>query len=204
VSGFAKILENEYGDRLDEEAKRLMVIIRSNSEQMGKLIDDLLAFFRMGRKDLVKVIVNTSQLVASVIKEIETYIPEGQQPVRWDVAALPDVYADPASLRQVWANLIGNAVKYSKKEQDPFVQIGTYREGPQTVFFVKDNGVGFDEKYSEKLFKVFQRLHSAQDFDGTGVGLAIAEKVISKHGGNIWARSEPGKGASFYFSLPDQ
>jgi len=115
---------------------------------------------------------------------------------------LPDVYGDIATMRQVWINIISNAIKYTGGKPKPHIEIGSFEQQQQTVFFIKDNGVGFDSKYSNKLFKVFQRLHSAVEFEGTGVGLAIVEKIISRHGGKIWAEAELDKGATFYFSLP--
>jgi light-regulated signal transduction histidine kinase (bacteriophytochrome) len=122
--------------------------------------------------------------------------------ISWKIPVLPDMQADPNTIKQVWTNLISNAVKYSTKQAHPVIEIGNLSAANETIFFVKDNGVGFDAKYKDKLFKVFQRLHSAAEFEGTGVGLAIVEKIITKHGGRVWAEGEPGKGACFYFSLP--
>lgn len=200
IIGFAAILEEDYTSKLDDEAMRITGIIKSNTEKMGHLIDDLLSFSRMSRQELVKINISMHDLVSQVIEETK---PAAElKPVHWYVEKLPDVRADISTIRQVWVNLLSNAVKYSATKEEPQVTIGHYMQGNQRVFFVKDNGVGFDNKYKDKLFRVFQRLHSAEDFEGTGVGLALVEKIISKHGGKVWAEGVVNGGASFYFSLP--
>ncbi len=165
---------------------------------MGNLIDDLLAFFKTARQDINKSSIPTAQLVAEVIADIDTK----EQMVDWLVHPLPGSYGDINTLRQVWVNFISNAVKYSRNTARPRVEIGSFIHEGQTAFFIKDNGVGFDARYSNKLFKVFQRLHTSGEFEGTGVGLAIVEKIVSKHGGRVWVEAEKGVGATFYFSLP--
>ena len=169
---------------------------------MGALIDDLLHFSRLGRQQIAKTTVHTNEMIAEIITEMD--FKNINEKTSWVIKPLPDVQADTNTIRQVWVNLISNAVKYSIKQKNSVVEIGTLPAENETVFFVKDNGVGFDVKYKDKLFKVFQRLHSAAEFEGTGVGLAIVEKIITKHGGRVWAEAEPGKGACFYFSLPDE
>lgn len=200
ITGFTTILENEYSSQLDAEAKRITTIIKTNALRMGNLIDDLLAFSRMGRKDLAKVNVDMDRMVKEVIEEMK--VEERAHPVSWTVEPLPLVRGDPSTIRQVWVNLLSNAIKYTSKKNPPEVRIGYFPRGNQQVYFVKDNGVGFDSRYKDKLFKVFQRLHSHVEFDGTGVGLALVQKIINRHGGHTWAEGEPGKGATFYFSLP--
>jgi PAS domain S-box-containing protein len=202
IVGFAHILEEEYSSKLDDEAKRITNVIKDNSLKMGQLIDDLLAFSRMTRQDIVKGNVNMEKLVQEVVADIIHTSPGTH--IEWIIDSLPFARADSSLLRQVWINLVSNAVKYSAKTPQSRIEIGYYFENNQTVFFVRDNGIGFNEKYSNKLFRVFQRLHSAEEFEGTGVGLAIAEKIITKHGGRIWATGEEGKGAVFYFSLPGE
>ncbi len=167
---------------------------------MGQLIDDLLTFSRMGRQDIIKTNINTSDMVKEVIDSLSINNNKGQ--LNWIIGDLPVVKGDVNTIRQVWVNLISNAIKYSTNEKQPQIEIGSFSHEGQTAFFVKDNGVGFDKKYMDKLFKVFQRLHSSEEFEGTGVGLAIIEKIISKHGGKVWAEAEINRGASFYFSLP--
>lgn len=200
IIGYTSMLEEDYAERLDQEARRITTVIKNNTLKMSNLIDDLLNFSRMGRQQLIKTHVNSSQLVSEIVADMEN--GNGYHPVEWMIAALPFINADPKTLKQVWINLISNAVKYSGKNPYPKIEIGTFHKDGQVVFFVKDNGVGFDENYKDKLFKVFQRLHSAEEFEGTGVGLAIVEKIVSRHGGKVWAEGILNKGASFYFSLP--
>ncbi|HEY4207416.1 MAG TPA: ATP-binding protein [Puia sp.] len=201
IIGFVTILEEDYSSKLDDEAKRITTIIKNNTMKMGHLIDDLLAFSRMGRKDIEKTAISTSAMIEEVIREVAPEEKNGH--IQWIISPAPDVKGDINAIRQVWINLISNAVKYSAKKAAPLIEIGFIGRKGETVFFVKDNGVGFDEKYKDKLFKVFQRLHSVEDFEGTGVGLAIVEKVVGKHGGRVWAEAEVDKGACFYFSLPN-
>lgn len=198
IVGFTDMLEEKYIRKLDEEAQRLTSVIKNNTLKMGTLIDDLLSFSRMGRQDIVKLDFSTAEMVKEIIADFDYRNTN----ITWDLGPLPDSYGDANTLRQVWINLVSNAVKYSKNATQPHIEIGSTEDNRETVFFVKDNGVGFDSKYKDKLFKVFQRLHSAGEFEGTGVGLAIVEKVISKHGGKVWVEAEKNKGACFYFSLP--
>ena len=200
IIGFTTILEDEYGSSLDEEARRITGIIKSNTTKMGNLIDGLLSFSRMVRQQIIKIDVAMDGLVAEAIAESAN---KNNDSIEWVISPLPNIKGDPFTIRQVWANLISNAIKYSKRNEHPKIEIGWKKEVNETIYFVKDNGVGFDIKYREKLFKVFQRLHAATEFEGTGVGLAIVEKIISKHGGKIWADAAIGQGACFYFSLPN-
>src|SRR5436190_20334768 len=167
---------------------------------MGRLIYDLLAFSRMSRNEIIKTSINTGEMVKEIISELNP-VNNGNQ-IEWIVRPLPKIHGDSNMIRQVWTNLISNAIKYSGNKEHPRIETGAFIDKEQTTFFIKDNGVGFDEKYKEKLFKVFQRLHRSSEFEGTGVGLAIVEKIISKHGGKVWAEGAVAKGASFYFSLP--
>jgi PAS domain S-box-containing protein len=201
IIGFTTVLEEDYAGKLDEEARRICGVIRNNTLKMGSLIDDLLAFSRMGRHDLNKMRFDTNGLVREVIASLDK---KSSDSISWKLNSLPASYGDLTTIRQVWINLLSNAVKYSSRNTAPAIEIGSYQQEDDTVYFVRDNGVGFDQKYSNKLFKVFQRLHSSTEFEGTGVGLAIIEKIISKHGGRVWAEGEPGKGAVFFFSLPAQ
>lgn len=201
IIGFTAILEEDHGANLSDDAKRIMNVIKTNTLRMGHLIDDLLSFSRLARQDIKKTNIPTNKMVYEVIEEV---IAENRNSkINWQVHEMPDIVGDISAMRQIWINLISNAVKYSAKKDEGQIEIGSEHRGGQTVFFVKDNGVGFDEKYKEKLFKVFQRLHSADEFEGTGVGLAIVEKIVSKHGGDVWAESALNKGAKFYFSLPN-
>jgi light-regulated signal transduction histidine kinase (bacteriophytochrome) len=155
----------------------------------------------MGKKELVKSHIDCNGMVSDIISEMNTQgknnIPE------WRLHKLPTVNADKNTIRQVWVNLISNAVKYSSNKPNPVVEIGSFPRKGKVVFYTRDNGVGFDEQYKNKLFKVFQRLHNHEEFEGTGVGLALVEKIVSRHGGEVWAEGIPDKGACFYFSLPN-
>jgi len=201
IIAFTKILEEEYSSKLDDEARRITSIIRDSTLKMGNLIDDLLAFSRMGKLGITKVQVNTNVMVREIINEQEQ---ANKQPnaVNWSIHDLPFVHADTSTLRQVWINLISNAIKYSGNRERPQVEIGSYPDKGQVVFYIRDNGAGFDEEYKDKLFKVFQRLHDADEFEGTGIGLALVEKIISRHDGKVWAEGKEDEGACFYFSIP--
>ena len=200
IIGFSAILEEDYGPKLDEEAKRIITVIKSNTLKMGQLIDDLLAFSRMGRQDMLKTRVDTQLMVKEIINEL---CPGNKhQGIDWEVHVLPPINADINTIRQVWINLLSNAIKYSGKKEKAHIEIGSFVREAQTAFFIRDNGIGFDNRYKDKLFKVFQRLHSPTHFEGTGVGLALVAKIISKHGGKVWAEGEVDKGACFYFSVP--
>lgn len=201
IIGFTKILEDDYTAQLDEEAKRIMGIITNNTIKMGMLIDDLLNFSRMSKQDIIKTDFDTHEMLKGIIADQGN---RNGKPIQWTVGQLPRMYADINSVKQVWINLLSNAVKYSSGKNDPHIWIDAENKGGYLIFSVKDNGVGFDEKYSNKLFKVFQRLHSSNEFEGTGVGLAIVEKIVSKHGGEVWAKAIPGEGATFYFSIPEK
>jgi light-regulated signal transduction histidine kinase (bacteriophytochrome) len=200
ILGFASILEEEYNGVLDDEGRRITSVIKNNTEKMGRLIDDLLTFSRLGRQENPKTDIDIRLMVEDVVHNMSVEQPT--ENIRWMIGVLPHVKANRNMMRQVWVNLIANAIKYSGKKDDPQIEIGSFERDHQTVFFVKDNGVGFDQQYKDKLFKVFQRLHSAEEFEGTGIGLAIVDKIISREGGEVWAESTLGKGATFYFSLP--
>jgi len=200
MSGFASLLERHAGAQFDDKARHYLATITKAARQMGTLIDDLLAFSRLGRAPLSLQSVDISALVAAVIRESQW----DRGSVQWAVAPLPTLAADPALLRQVWHNLLGNAVKYSQKAAAPHVTVtaGTDATAPEIVFAVRDNGVGFDPCYAAKLFQVFSRLHSDAEFEGTGIGLALVRRIVARHGGRTWAESTPGRGATFFFSLP--
>ena len=202
VDGFSRLLEQEYRARLDAEGLRLLTVVRDNSRKMGALIDDLLTFSRLGRKPVQGAAFDTRGVVEEALSEVlagtETPRPEV------DIASLPNAWGDRALLKQVWLNLLANAVKYSSKAPQPRISVGGRIDGDECVYHVRDNGVGFDMRYSDKLFGVFQRLHGPEQFPGTGVGLAIVKRVVVKHGGRVWAESKLGEGASFFFSLPNK
>ena len=195
VDGYARMLEEDYAGALDAEARRLLGVVRGNARRMGQLIDDLLAFSRLGRQAAASAPVDMTRLAREAAEELR-----GGRTV--ELAALPQTKGDAALLKQVWLNFVGNALKYSSKKPDARVEIGGREEPRETVYWVRDNGAGFDMRYAEKLFGVFQRLHRAEEFEGTGIGLAIVQRVVTRHGGRVWAEGKPGEGACFYFSLP--
>lgn len=198
VSGYAYMMKEDYGANLDPEGNRILDNIVSNAARMGNLIDDLISFSRIGRKEVSEQQVDMKGLVDSCLSEMESL-----NGAEIKIGEMPLCYGDPSLLKQVWTNLIGNAVKYSSKRDHPEIEIG-YRAGDdQEAYFIKDNGVGFDMKYAHKLFGVFQRLHSNTEFEGTGIGLALVHRIISKHGGRIWAQAAQGAGATFLFSIPN-
>jgi PAS domain S-box-containing protein len=197
VDGFAKIREEDYGQRLDDEGRRLLGVVRDSSQRMGQLIDDLLEFSRLGRQVPAKRRIDMTSLAREVADELV-----GGSRAEVALAALPAAEADRALLKQVWVNLIGNALKYSGKREAPRIEIGAREEQSESVYWVRDNGAGFDMRYAAKLFGVFQRLHGQDEFPGTGVGLAIVQRVVTRHGGRVWAEGRPDEGACFFFSLP--
>lgn len=198
VDGYAQMLQEDYAARLDDEGRRLLGVVRDEAARMGQLIDDLLRLSQIGRKPLARHAFDMRALAAEVVAELAPAYPHA----RVELAALPPAAGDRALLRQVWVNLIGNALKYSSRSPAPRVEIDGTIEAPGNVYRVRDNGAGFDMRYEGKLFKVFQRLHSQEEFQGTGVGLAIVERVVARHGGRVWAKSAPDAGASFHFELP--
>lgn len=200
ISGFVNILMEDYDQVLDDEGKRICRIIHTNAAKMGQLIDDLLSFSRLIRSELHHAPIDMDAMVRNVIGEFETTMSLAEKRIK--VETLPESSGDPNMIRQVWVNLVSNALKYSSKNQNAVISIGSYAEANDTVYFVRDNGVGFNMDYAHKLFGVFQRLHSVNEFEGTGVGLAIVQRIISRHHGRVWAEGEINKGASFYFSIP--
>jgi PAS domain S-box-containing protein len=200
ITGFSNILKQDYGIRLDEEGNRLCEVISSSAVRLGRLIDDLLAFSRLSRSEIYPGTVDMDLLVPAVYEELVR--PEERERIDLTVSRLGEVPADLTMIKQVWVNLISNAVKYSSKKERAAIHITCDRSSAAAVFSITDNGIGFDMRYAGQLFSVFQRLHSGHDFEGTGVGLAIVQRIISKHGGKVWAEGAPGVGATFYFSLP--
>jgi signal transduction histidine kinase len=199
VDGFSRILLDEHALNFSEEEQRLLRLVRENAVNMGQLIDDLLAFSRLSRQPLNKQSVATADLARQVFEELKTQ--QNGRRLEFSFADLPECQGDPKLLKQVFVNLFSNALKYTRNREVTRIELGCNETNGQTAFFVKDNGVGFDMRYANKLFGVFQRLHRAEDFEGTGVGLAIVQRVIHRHGGRVWAEAALDKGATFYFTL---
>ena len=216
VDGFSRILLEEYAPQLSEEPKRFLGLVRKNAVQMGNLIDGLLAFSRLGRQQLHKQIVNPNELVRQALGDLELE-QEGRR-VEITVDQLPRCQGDPLLLKQVFCNLLSNAFKYTRKRAIAHIQVGVFNANldafaksgigapediprDSVVYYVRDNGAGFDMRYADKLFGVFQRLHNADDYEGIGVGLATVHRIIARHGGRIWAHGVVNEGAVFYFAL---
>jgi hypothetical protein len=200
IDGFSQILLADYPSRLDAEGQRLLKTIRANTRRMGQLIDDLLAFSRLSRQGLERATIEMAALARSVMDELRRLEPARE--LAATIQDLPSAQGDRAMIRQVFANLISNAWKYTRGRPRPVIEIGWQRSGPETIYYVRDNGAGFEMQYADKLFQVFQRLHSGEEFEGTGVGLAIVERIIHRHGGRVWAAGKVGEGATFFFTLP--
>ena len=199
IHGYAKILEEDFAEKLDPDAKRYLQRIQDGVQQMGNLIEDLLNLTRVGRQALNFQITGFSSLVDDVITSLQHEM-EGRNIV-WKVGTLPFVECDPGLMRQVLLNLLSNAVKYTRPREEAVIEVGQTEVNGAATVFVRDNGVGFNMKYADKLFGVFQRLHRAEDFEGTGVGLATVQRIVRKHGGKIWAEAELDRGATFFFTL---
>lgn len=201
INGFSRILLDNYS-QMPDDAKRYLDLVCTNAQQMGRLIDDLLGFSRLGRQQMKKQEVSPNVIVGQVLDELQQEKQERHIDIKVD--NLPSVQADPSLLKQVYTNLISNAIKYSRGTDKAEIKIGSFtnkEQNNETVYYVKDNGTGFDMQYAHKLFGVFQRLHRIEDYEGTGVGLAIVQHIVNRHGGRIWAEAEVGKGATFYFTL---
>ena len=197
INSFATVLLEDYSDNLDAEGKRLVDSIVKRTVTMGTLIDDLLSFSQNSRQQLSIQPIDMAELAEEQVGKLS-----GEAAVEFRVAELPQARGDRSMVALVLENLLSNAVKFSRKKECPIVEIGFRTGEKDNVYFVKDNGVGFDMKYVDAIFGVFQRLHSSEEFEGTGVGLAIVEQIVTKHGGRVWAESKPGEGATFYFTLP--
>ena len=203
INGYAQMLTEDYDKNLDAEGKRFLSIISKNAVKMGRLIDELLALSRLGKKELNKKDTDMNDLMEHVL--IDTIINTNEQAICTAdirIGELGHVKSDPILMKQVMINLLNNAIKYSSKKEQPIVEVNSVLNGDEVVFSIKDNGVGFDMRYVDKLFGVFQRLHTSDEFEGNGVGLAIVQRIIHKHGGRVWAEGVLNEGATFYFTLP--
>lgn len=201
IDGYSRMLLEDFGDQAQGDTRRYLDIIVANTRKMGQLIDDLLAFARMGRKTLETSRIDMNALVKDVVEEQRQQSPDRALDIR--VGSLPPAQGDPAMFRQVCTNLVSNAIKYTRGRSPAVIEIGARAEPKETVYFVKDNGVGFEMEFAHKLFGVFQRLHAEKDFEGTGVGLALVHRIVQRHGGRVWADGKVGVGATFAFALPN-
>lgn len=201
IGGFAQAVVEDAGPKLDPEGRRHLAIIQENAHKMGQLIHDLLGFSRLGRQAVEAAAIDMEALARAVFEALYAQTPDRH--VRFAVQPLPAARGDPAMIRQVWVNLLDNALKYTRPRETAVIEVGFQGAGDAGAYYVKDNGVGFDMRYVGKLFGVFQRLHTAAEgFEGTGVGLALAHRIITRHGGRVWAEGAVQRGATLYFTLP--
>jgi PAS domain S-box-containing protein len=202
IDGFSRMLLEDFGTQAKGDARRYLDVIMANARKMGQLIDDLLAFSRMGRKSLESLLIDMDKLVKDVVEELRQQSPG--RSLEFRIGALPSAQGDPAMFRQVCTNLLSNAVKYSRGRDPAVIAVGAEENEKEVVYSVSDNGVGFEMEFAHKLFGVFQRLHSTKEFEGTGVGLALVQRIVQRHGGRVWADGKVGTGATFYFALPKE
>jgi light-regulated signal transduction histidine kinase (bacteriophytochrome) len=199
IDGFSRIVVEDYEDKLDDEGKRLLGIIRENTKKMGQLIDDILLLSRAGRQEMNFTEINMEELTKKIFEEQK--ISSNEDNIHLDINNIPPCYGDRVLMQQVLTNLIANSFKFTEPKNDRIIEVGAINNKNETVYYVKDNGVGFDMKYKDKLFGLFQRLHGADEFKGTGVGLSIVQRVIRRHGGTVWGEGKLNEGATFYFSI---
>jgi two-component system, sensor histidine kinase and response regulator len=199
IDAYCALLQESHGATLDTEAQRFLNIIRNTTKNMARLIEDLLDMARLGRQRIAVRMTDLSAVLDSVLQELQA--EAGTRNIEWRIGTLPMVACDPGLVRPVLSNLLANAVKYTRRREHAIIQVDHLMTGGETVIFVRDNGAGFDPRYADRLFGVFQRLHTADEFEGTGVGLATVQRIIQKHGGRVWAEGEVDKGATFFFTL---
>ncbi len=199
INGYTNMLKTKYEHQLDGEGNRLINNILNSGKKMGLLIDELLSFSRLSRKELINIKIPMQEIVVNICDELKT--DASNDSIEFRIQDLSIAFGDMVSIKQVWLNLISNAIKYSRQRNKPIIEIGSEIKGNQIIYHIKDNGAGFDMRYADKLFGVFQRLHSDAEFEGIGVGLAIVHRIITKHGGSVWAEAKVEEGATFYFTL---
>ena len=199
IDGYSFILQESSKSRLDAKEQHYIDVVRKNIALMDNLINGLLSLSRIGRQDLSREWIDPKPHIIEVVAEMLEQVPDRH--IEISVGDLPQCYADTVMLRQLYVNLIGNAVKFTRDTSKPRIEIGALEREAETVYYVQDNGIGFEMKYADQIFRPFQRLHKPDEFEGSGIGLTIVERIVRRHGGKIWAESEPGKGATFYFTL---
>ncbi len=200
IGGFSRILREDYAEELDEKGKDLLGRIEVSAKKMSQLIDDLLSFAKVSTKEIRRSEIDMGALTGKVIEELKPVI--GNRNIRFEVRNLPPAYGDLPMVRQVVVNFLTNAIKFTRTVETPVIEVGGHKQEMKNIYYVRDNGIGFDRKSGERLFGMFQRIHSPEQFEGTGIGLFMIKQIIEKHGGKVWAEGEPEKGATFYFSLP--
>ena len=200
IDGFSHQLQKLCADKLDDEGQRYLNIVRDNTKKMSQLIDDILAFSRMGRLGMTMSEIDMLKLAQNVFEDLKPSLAERECNIEFK--PLPFCHGDLSMMRQVWINLLSNAIKFTQNKTIARIELGGYIENDENIYYVKDNGAGFDMQYADKLFGVFQRLHGIEEFDGTGIGLAIVKRIVTRHGGRVWAKGKVNEGATFYFAVP--
>jgi light-regulated signal transduction histidine kinase (bacteriophytochrome) len=199
IEGFSNILLEDYSGKLDEEGKRFLNVVGENTRRMGQLIEDILQFSRTGRTEINYSEIDMAAMAHAVAEEMRTTAPDT---LHVEIAPIPTIRGDSAMMRQVFANLFSNAIKFSRNCAVPVIRVGATVKDGEVVYHMQDNGAGFDMHYADQLFGVFKRLHNTSEFEGTGIGLAIVKRIITRHGGRVWAEGKVNGGATFYFALP--
>jgi light-regulated signal transduction histidine kinase (bacteriophytochrome) len=200
ISGYTNILIEDYEPLLGTEGKRISNVISSEAHRMGRLIDDLLAFSRLSRKEMQNSMIDMQSMAQTIFAGLVK--PDELERTDLQIQNLPPAMGDPSLIHQVWVNLLSNALKFTSKKERAVIEVGSTQDKNETIYYVRDNGAGFEMQYADKLFGVFQRLHNENEFEGTGVGLAIVQRVILRHGGRVWGEGKEDQGAVFYFALP--
>jgi light-regulated signal transduction histidine kinase (bacteriophytochrome) len=202
IDGFSQQVLKRYADKLDAEGQRYLNVVRDNTRKMAQLIDDILAFSRMGRLGMTSADIDMDAMAHAAFEELTPSLAGRELTI--DIKPLPLCHGDASMLHQVWINLLGNAIKFSRQKALAHIEVEGHTEGAEVIYSIKDNGAGFEMQYADKLFGVFQRLHGVAEFEGTGIGLAIVKRIITRHGGRVWAQGKVDVGATFYFALPVQ
>ncbi len=200
IDGFSRIVIEDYEDKLDDEGKRLLNVVRENTQKMGQLIDDILLLSRAGRQEMRISPIDMESLVKNIFEELKPSMED--RDVQLEIKSLPQAYGDRTLITQVLTNLISNSIKFTRIRENAVIEVGAKKEKDENIYYVKDNGAGFDMKYVNKLFGLFQRLHGVDEFEGTGVGLSIVQRIIRRHGGRVWGEGKIDNGATIYFTLP--
>ncbi len=200
IDGFSRMLIEDHAQSLNADGRRLLDVVRENTQLMGTLIENLLSFSRLTRSEMRPSAIDMAGLARSVYHELTS--PEERSRIDFTLGELPVGWGDPAMLKQVWMNLLSNAIKFSSRREHPVIEVGGRQEGSENIYFVRDNGVGFDMEYAGKLFKIFQRLHGPKEFAGTGTGLACVQRILQRHGGRVRVEGAVDAGATFTFTLP--
>ena len=201
VDGFSRILLEEYAPQLDAEGQRIVNVIREGTQKMAQMIDDILAFSRAGRQEIAPAAIDMEELARAALKDLEPAL--AGRNVKLDIKPLPASHGDAPMIQRLWTNLLDNAIKFTRPKPQGVIEVGAQLGKGETIYYVKDNGVGFDMQYADKLFGVFQRLHGQDEFPGTGIGLAIVKRIVARHGGRVWAEGKVNQGATIYFALPN-